>query len=182
MPSESIAVAIRGQGDPSVLAGAARETLRAIDANLAVSKMQTMEALVHNGMRENQLVLSLFGSFAAVALLLAVAGMYGVTSFSVGQRRHEIGVRLALGATARDVVRMILGGTLRIIAVGVVLGIAGGITIARMMDSILFDVSAVDPITYLAVTALLAASGLAASYLPARRAVSIDPVSVLNRE
>jgi putative ABC transport system permease protein len=105
-----------------------------------------------------------------------------VTSFSVGQRRHEIGVRLALGATARDVVRLILGGSMRLIAIGVVFGIAGGIAIGRMMDSILFGVTAVDPITYLAVTALLAASGLAASYLPAHRAVSIDPMSVLKRE
>jgi putative ABC transport system permease protein len=181
-PTESVALAIRVQGNPTALAGAVREALRAIDPGLAVSNIDTMDVLVRRGLRNMDLVLSLFGSFAAVALLLAVSGVYGVTSFSVGQRQHEIGVRLALGANGGDVVRMIMAASLRLIAIGVGFGVGGGIAIGRMMDSVLFGISAVDPITYVVVTGLLAASGLAASYLPAHRALSIDPVAVLKRE
>jgi putative ABC transport system permease protein len=180
--SESVALAIRGPADPSALAGSVREALRAVDADLAVSEIETMAAVLRSGLRNMDLVLGLFVSFGLVALLLAAAGVYGVTSFWVGQRRHEIGIRVALGATAADVVRMILGASLRLIVVGVALGVAGGMAIGRMMGSVLFGISPTDAPTYLSVIGLLAACGFVASYLPAHHALSIDPVSVLKRE
>lgn len=181
-PADSVSLAVRAPGDPALVAPGVREALRAVDSQLAVSNVEPMEALVRDGLRNMQLVLGLFGSFAAVALLLAVAGVYGVTAFSVGQRRHEIGVRIALGATAIDVVRMLVGGSVKLIAMGTVLGIVGGLAIGRTMGSVLFGVSAADPATYLTVVALLGLSGVAASSVPAWRALSIDPVSVLKRE
>jgi putative ABC transport system permease protein len=181
-PAESLALAVRVQGDPTALASTVREALRAVDSDLAVSSIESMAVLVRAGLRNMDLVLGLFGSFAAVALLLAAAGVYGVTTFSVGQRRHEIGVRIALGATATDVVRMILGRSVKLIAIGAALGVLGGLAIGRMMGSVLFGVSPADPATYLIVVAVLTLSGLAASYVPAHRAISIDPVSVLKRD
>jgi putative ABC transport system permease protein len=180
--SESVALALRGPDDPAALAGPVREALRAVDADLAVSEIEAMAVLVRSGMRNMDLVLGLFVSFGLVALLLAAAGVYGVTSFSVGQRQHEIGIRVALGATAQNVVRMIMAASLRLIVIGVALGVAGGMAIGRMMGSVLFGVSATDAPTYLAVTGLLAVCGFVASYLPAHHALSIDPVSVLKRE
>jgi putative ABC transport system permease protein len=181
-PLDTVALAVRATGDPASVAGAIRQTLRAMDRDLAVADVETMDTLVRAGIRNTQMVLALFASFAGVALVLALTGVYGVACFSVGQRRHELGVRVALGATAGRVARMILAGSLRLIAIGAALGIAAGWAISLTMGSVLFGVSATDPATYLVVLALLGASAAAASLVPAQRAMSIDPVSVLKRE
>ena len=130
----------------------------------------------------DRLIMSLFIGFAAIGLVVAIAGVYGVTAFSVGQRRHEIGVRLALGATPSDVIRLVASRSVRLIAIGAALGMAGGWGIGVAIRNILFGVGAADPLTYAAVLALVGTCGLAAAYLPTRRAISIDPVSVLKRE
>jgi putative ABC transport system permease protein len=181
-PSDSVALALRVHGDATAVAGSVRGTLRAIDSDLAIAELEPMDAAVKAGVRNMELVLGLFVSFGAVALLLAAAGVYGVTRFSVGQRRHEIGVRIALGATARDVVRLILARSVRLILIGVGLGLAGGMAIARLMGSVLFGISAVDPLTYAIVTALVGTSGVIATYLPAHRATRVDPLTALRAE
>ena len=182
VPSESVALAVRVNGDPAAFTESIRETLRGMDRDLAIAEVETMDVLVRGVLRNTQMILTLFSGFAGVALLLALTGVYGVTSFSVGQRRHEIGVRVALGASATRVARMIMASSLKLIAAGAVLGIVGGWTIALLMDSVLFGVSATDPATYLLVLALLGVTAAVASFVPAQRAMSIDPVSVLKRE
>jgi hypothetical protein len=119
---------------------------------------------------------------ASIGLVVAVTGVYGVTAFSVGQRRHEIGVRLALGATAGDVLRLIAGRSFCLIGCGAVLGIAGGWAIGLTMRSLLFGVGASDPVTYAAVLSLVALCGFVATYLPAHHAMSIDPMTILKRD
>ena len=119
---------------------------------------------------------------AAIGLIVAITGVYGVTAFMVGQRRHEIGVRLALGATAAGVVRLIMGRSFRLVGAGVVVGLLGGWAIGLTMQSLLFGVGAADPLTYAVVLAVVAAGGFLATYLPAHRVVSIDPAIVLKRE
>jgi len=113
---------------------------------------------------------------------VAVTGVYGVTACFVGERRHEIGVRLALGATAGDVLRLVAVRTARLIGAGAVLGIAGGLAIGAAMRSVLFGVGVADPMTHVAVLAILGVSAAVASFVPAHRAMSVDPVSVLKRE
>jgi len=122
------------------------------------------------------------GVFAAAALLLAMAGIYGVMAYSVAQRTREFGVRIALGADAREVARLVLGQAVITAAVGVVAGIAGSFALTRVMQSLLFDVSATDPFTFAGVAVLLTLVALLASYIPARRATKVDPMVALRYE
>ena len=133
-------------------------------------------------MRTYSLIVALFVGFAAIGLVVAVTGMYGVTAFSVGQRRHEIGVRLALGATSADMLRLIAGRTVRLIGIGAALGVAGGWAIGLAMRNILFGVGATDPATYAAVLSIVALCGSSRRVCPRMRAMSIDPMAVLKRE
>ena len=178
----SVAFAIRVAGDPAASASAIRDALRAHDRSLAVAELRPATRELDESQRMDRLIVSLFIGFAAIGLVVAIAGVYGVTAFSVGQRRHEIGVRLALGATTADVVRLVAGRTLRLLAVGATLGMAGGWGIGVAIRNILYGVGAADPLTYVVVLALVGTCGFAAAYLPTRRAISIDPVSVLKRE
>jgi len=178
----SVAFAIRIAGDPAGSASAIREALRSEDRSLAVGELRGARQELDYSARMDRLIMSLFIGFAAIGLVVAIAGVYGVTAFSVGQRRHEIGVRLALGATAADVVRLVAGRTVRLMAIGAALGMAGGWAIGVAIRNILFGVGAADPLTYAAVVALVGSCGFVAAYVPTRRAISIDPVSVLKRE
>lgn len=181
-PLDSVAFVVRGQADSSMLASAARDAARAADRDLAVSAVRRFDDQLNIFFRTNSLIVGMFGGFAAIGFIVALTGIYGVTAFAVGQRRHEIGVRVALGATSRDVIRLIVGRTVGLMTIGTIFGLATGWALARTMRSFLFQTSALDPLTYLTVIALLALCGLVASYVPARRAVSIDPVAVLKRE
>ncbi len=181
-PAESVSFALRVEADPSALVPTVREALRAEDRDLAVSDIQRFDALIRTQLRTYDLVIALFAGFAGIGLVLAVTGVYGVTAFSVGQRRHEIGVRLALGATAGEVIRLVVARSFKPIAIGIGLGALGGWGVGRTMRSVLFETSALDPSTYVTVIALLAIGGLVASFVPAHRAGSIDPMSVLKRE
>jgi putative ABC transport system permease protein len=125
---------------------------------------------------------SLFASFGMLALALAAIGIYGIMSYSVSRRTHEIGVRVALGAQASDVLRLILGQGMTPVLIGVVLGISAALAVTRLMKSLLFGMSAADPLTYIGVAALLISVALLASYIPARRATKIDPMQALRNE
>jgi len=178
----SVAFAIRAGGDPTLMAPTIREALRAEDRDLAASQVRPARREIDNTLRTYNLILSLFVGFATVGLLVAATGVYGVTAFSVGQRRHEIGVRVALGATAADVLRLVASRTVRLLCMGAAVGVLGGWAIGVAMRRILFGVGAADPLTYAAVLVLVAGCAAIATYLPAHRALAIDPVSVLKRE
>jgi ABC-type antimicrobial peptide transport system permease subunit len=132
--------------------------------------------------RPLHLVVALFVAFAAIGLVLALTGVYGVVAFSVGQRRHEIGIRLALGATSAEVTRLVVARSFWPIGVGLLLGALGGWSVASLMRGLLFGTTALDPSTYITVIGVLALGGFAASFVPARRAAVSDPAFVLKQE
>jgi putative ABC transport system permease protein len=181
-PFESVGFLVRGSGDVTGLVTPVREALRSEDRDLAVSDVRPARTQLDAYLRSWDLILSLFAGFAAIGLVVALTGVYGVTAFSVGQRRHEIGVRLALGATPPQVLRLIAARTFRLMAMGVVFGVAGGWAIGLAMRGILYGVAATDPATYLAGLLLITFCGIAATVVPAMRVMSIEPMLVLKRD
>ena len=141
-----------------------------------------MDALVSRSLGERRFNLLLLCAFATIALVLAGVGIYGLISFSISQRTHEIGVRMALGARARDITRMILGEGIALALAGVTAGVVGALVLTRLLKGFLFGVTPTDPVTFAAISALLVALALVASYLPARRATRVDPMVALRYE
>ncbi len=170
---------IRTDGDPNAAISFARDALRRVDPDLGISDIETMDQVVDDATSDRRLNLLLFAMLGSLALVLALVGVYGVVAYSVAQRTHEIGVRMAIGARPADVQRLILvdGGRLAIagVAIGTVLALAAG----RMLRGLLFHVSASDPATFAAVGAALIAVATLASYIPARRATRVDPMVAL---
>jgi putative ABC transport system permease protein len=181
-PDDLFRVVVRTTGDPEALAGSVREIVRSIDPNLPVSEIRTLDDVASGAVARPRLYLLLLGVFAALALLLAAIGLYGVIAYSVAQRRAEIGVRVALGATGPAVQRLVVGEGMRLAALGLAVGLAGALLLTRLMRSLLFGVAPTDPLTLAATAALLAAVALAASWLPARRAAGTDPMIALRAE
>lgn len=177
-----VAVVVRTVGDPASVAGAARAAAQAVDASQPISAVAPMEQVVATSMAQRRLALLLFGAFAIVALVLAVAGIYGVLAGAVTERTREIGVRAALGATPGAILGMVLVQGARLGAIGIVIGIAGALTLGRFLQSLLFGVNAADPVTLLAVAAVLIGVAIAACLLPALRAVGIDPMAALRAD
>jgi len=175
-------LAIRATTDPLALVPAVKEQVAALDRNLPISKIQTMEQIVAGSVTPQRFNLTLLGSFAALALLLAAVGIYGVISYSVTQRTREIGVRMALGARARDVSRLVIGQCIKLALLGVALGLGGALALTRWMKTLLFNVSETDPLTFTAIAILLTAVALLAGWLPARRATKVDPLVALRHE
>jgi putative ABC transport system permease protein len=161
---------------------AVRRVLHEISADLEISGTQTMNEIVAGSLAARRFSMILFGSFALVALALASIGIYGVTSYLVGQKTHEIGLRIALGARRADVLRLVLGEGARAALVGAAAGLVAALGLTRLMDHLLFGVSATDPLTFAGVVAVLTAVTLAACYVPASRAMGIDPTVALRRE
>jgi putative ABC transport system permease protein len=153
-----------------------------VNPNLAFTKTPTMQQLVTESLGERRFVLSLLGAFASLALVLAVVGIYGLVSFQTSQRTHEIGVRMALGAQTRDVLRLVVGDSFKLAALGLLLGAAAAIAAAGLLQRLLFEVQPRDIPTYAIATAVLAFVALLASYIPARRATKVDPMVALRYE
>jgi putative ABC transport system permease protein len=171
--------------NPSVISGLAtsiRNQVRAIEPNEPVNQVITMDELLSNSVAGRRFQMLLLGIFATVALVIATVGIYGVISYTVSQQTHEIGIRMALGAQASDVLRMVLWRGMRLGLIGVALGLAAALALTQVMKSLLFNVSATDPVTFASVALLLIAVALIASYIPARRAVKVDPIIVLKGE
>jgi putative ABC transport system permease protein len=181
-PVRSLTFVLRTAIEPMSLADAARKEIWAVDKDLPISSLQTMENLISTSISQQRLYLWLMGAFAAVALLLAAVGIYGVTSYAVAQRSHEIGVRMALGAQASDVLKLVIGQGAKLALVGLTLGLIAGAALTRLMKSLLYGVSATDAVTFTLVALLLAAISLLACYLPARRATKVDPMLALRCE
>jgi putative ABC transport system permease protein len=180
---ESVVFTVRTARDTSLMAALIRGALRAEDADLALSEIRPLEAMLETRLfRPFHLVVALFAAFAAIGLVLALTGVYGVAAFSIGQRRHEIGIRLALGATSAEVTRLVVARSFRPIGIGLLIGALGGWGVANLMRSLLFGTTALDPSTYITVIGLLALGGFAASVVPARRAALSDPAFVLKQE
>ncbi len=169
-------------GDPAVVIPTLRTVLSEIDANLPISNIAQMDDLVSNSVAGNRFNMLLLGIFAGVAMLLALAGIYGVLAYSVTRRTNEIGVRVALGASHGNVLRQIVLQGMRPVVVGIATGVAGAVGLSRFMSTLLFGVAPTDPVTFAGVAVLLAMAGLGACYLPARRALRVDPVAALREE
>jgi predicted permease len=174
-----INVVARASGDPSAVAPAVRRELHDMDPNLPVFNVRTMASRVDESLARRRFSMLLLTVFAALAAGLAAVGIYGVIAFLVANGAKEVGIRIALGATPRGIGMLVLRHGLVIAAIGLGLGIAGAFVLTRLMRSLLFGVGAADPMTYTAVAILVAATALAASYIPARRAARLDPMRTL---
>jgi ABC-type antimicrobial peptide transport system permease subunit len=175
-------VLVRTSGDPAAIQASLPRVIRATDASVPVGRVRAMQEVLVGSLAFQRFVMALLSAFAGLAIILASVGLYGVIAYLVAQRTHEIGVRMALGARSRDVLGMVLGHGLRLVAIGVVLGIAGALGLTRFLAGQLYGVRPTDPFTFIAVTALLALVALAATWLPARRAARVDPMIALRAE
>ncbi|HEX8501292.1 MAG TPA: ABC transporter permease [Pyrinomonadaceae bacterium] len=182
IPVREMTLAVRTGGDPAGLAVAVRSQVRGLDPDQPVTDVRTMGEVITSAIWQPRLHAILFGVFAAVALALASVGIYGVMSYAVTQRTHEIGIRIALGAKPRDILRLVVGHGLALTLVGIALGAASAFALTRVMTSLLFEVSPADPATFAANVALLTAVSLVACYIPARRATRVDPLVALRYE
>ena len=181
-PWSYVGLAVRTHGDPGAVYGAVRSLVAQIDPELPVHDMRPMEQVVAETMASRRLTLWLVGAFAALAFVLASVGIYGVMSYAVTERVHEIGVRMALGAQRRDVLRLVVGHGMRLAAIGLLLGSVAAFFAARAMTTLLFGIRPGDPLTYIGIAVVLALAALVACYIPARRATSVDPMVALRYE
>jgi putative ABC transport system permease protein len=180
-PQSTMAVMARTSGDPLQLAGAAREQLKAMDSDIPVT-VTTMDQIFSNSLAGQRFNTSLLGVFAAVALLLAMIGVFGVINYSVAQRTHEIGIRIALGAQRSDVFKLVVGQGLLLVLVGVVVGTAGSVALTRFIEGMIYGVSPTDGLTFVVVSLMVTMVAFLACYLPARRATRVDPLVALRYE
>jgi putative ABC transport system permease protein len=178
----NMTLALRTGGNPASLAPAVRREVQQLDRAQPVFHVRTMPELLARSVAQRRFNMLLLGVFALVALLLAAVGIYGVMSYTVAQRTHEIGVRLALGAQRSDVLRLVVGQGLRLVLVGVAAGLCAAFALSRVLASLLYNVSATDPATFAVVAFLLTIIALLACYLPARRATKVDPLIALRAE
>ncbi len=181
-PQRSMFLLVRSAADPTVLTSSIRDAIHAVDKDQPIFRVMTMEQVVSNSVAQKRFSMLLLVIFAAVALLLSAVGIYGVMSYSVTQRSHEIGIRMALGAQAGDVLGMVVRQGMKITLIGVAIGLGGAFLATRIMSSLLFGVGARDPLTFVAIPVILAGVALGACFVPARRATKVDPMIALRYE
>jgi putative ABC transport system permease protein len=175
-------VVVRASVPPTSLASAMRETVWGIDATLPIADLQPMERVLYESVARPRFLTLLLAIFGGVALALAAVGTYGVMSYTVAERTHEMGIRMALGAEAGGVVKLVLVQGLRVTGIGLGLGLVGAFGLTKLMSSILYGVSSTDVTTFVAVPLLLAGVAAVAVLIPARRATKVDPIEVLRVE
>ncbi len=180
--SREMFLALRTTADPSTLVAAVRTQVQAMDKNLPMEDVRPLEFYISDSVAQPRFRTILLGLFAALAALLAAVGLYGVISYSVSRRTHEIGIRQALGAGRRDIFKLIVGNGLALTLAGIGIGLIASFALTRFLSNLLFGVSATDPLTFAAVSIMLAAVAFAACYLPARRAMKVDPMEALRYE
>ncbi len=178
----SVTLAVRGSSDPLLLSGAVKNAVQALDKDLPVARMETMEKVVSDSVGQPRFIMLLLTIFAAVALALAAVGVYGMMAYSVTQRRHEIGIRMALGAQADSIFKLVLQQGMVLAIIGVAIGLGLAFAFTRVITGLLFEVSATDPQTFIGISILLLAVSLLALLVPARRALSVDPIVTLRYE
>lgn len=181
-PNNSMFLAIRTGSDPATLAAAVRSQVLSLDREQPVSDVTTMDSLLASSVAQSRFSALLLGLFALIALVLASVGIYGVISYSIAQRTHEIGIRMALGASARDILSMVIRQGMMFTLIGIAIGLVAAIVLTRLMSSLLYGITATDPVTFASITLLLATVAFLACYIPARRATRVDPMSALRYE
>jgi predicted permease len=181
-PNSFFVFAVRTKGDPAAMAGAIRSTLSSMDTSVPLARVSTLDDIVSRSLRDQRSSVFLLGSLGALALVLTAIGIYGVLAYSVAQQTRELGVRIALGASRGDVLSLVLGRGLRLVAIGAVIGLAASFALTRLMAALLFNVKPTDPVTFAGVTLVLFAVAFAACWIPARRAMRVDPMVALRYE
>ncbi|MGA7225600.1 MAG: FtsX-like permease family protein, partial [Candidatus Acidiferrales bacterium] len=181
-PLGSMNFVISTKGDPLSMVGAVKNAMEGMDADLPFYGVQTFNAYLAQGFAQSRFLTWLLGLFAALALALAAVGLYGLVSYSATRRTHEIGIRMALGAQRGDVLRMVVGQGIKLALIGVASGIIVALGLTRFLSTMLFGITATNPLTFVAVTIILVGVALAASYIPARRAIRVDPMVALRYE
>jgi putative ABC transport system permease protein len=182
LPIGFMTLVVRSDVAPTSLAGSVRAAVAQVDPELPVADVRTMEEVVDRTLSRPRTVSVLLTVFAAIALVLAAVGVYGVMAYSVSQRTQEIGVRMALGATAESVFRMVLGQALRLVAIGVVVGLVAAAALTRVLQTLLFRTEALDPATFVLTAVILVLVAALASWIPARRGTRVAPVEALRAE
>jgi putative ABC transport system permease protein len=182
MPVDMMDVVLRTSVSARALLPAAEKVVHSLDPELPIARAATLDEVVARSISEPRFYMILLGAFAAMAVFLAALGIFGVLSYAVVQRSREIGIRVALGAHPRDVLRMVMGQAARLAGIGVLAGLAGAVGLSRAIASLLFELSPTDPATLGSMAAVLAVVALVASYLPARRATRVDPLVALRSE
>ena len=178
----AMSLVVRSSVEPSSLSASVRQAVNEVDRSVPVADVKTMDHVVSESITQPRFNLFLLGLFSAVAMLLSAAGIYGVTAYTVTQRTHELGIRIALGAQVGDVLKMILGQGMAVIGIGLIAGLAAAFGLMRLLRSLLFGVGENDPLTFAAITGVLVLVALIACYIPARRATKVDPLVALRAE
>jgi len=175
-------VVVRTRGDAAAVAPEVRRAVREIDADVPVPALRPLEQVLADSVARPRFTSTLLALFAALALALAATGVYGVLQYSVIQRRREMGIRIAIGATSSDMIRLIVGQALGLAAIGVAIGLAGAFALTRVIRSLLFDIDPLDGLTFAASATVLLLIAVLSSYLPARRALRVDPTVAMRTE
>jgi putative ABC transport system permease protein len=181
-PFSSMTLIVRTEGNPASLSAAIRSQVLAVDKDQPVSRIRLLDQVVSDSVAKQRFSMTLLGVFAVLALILAAVGLYGVMSYAVTQRTHEIGIRMALGASARDVLKLVIGQGMMLALIGIGIGLVASFGLTRLMASLLFGVSATDPVTFAVISVVLTGVALGACFVPARRALKVDPMVALRYE
>jgi putative ABC transport system permease protein len=177
--TSALTVVVRSTIEPTALAATLREQVEALDKDQPVSAIKTMEWYLADSMAQRRFNMILLGAFAGLALVLAAVGIYGVIAYTVAQRTHEMGIRIALGARGGDILRLVFSNAMGTTVTGILIGLAAAFALTRLLQSLLYQVTATDPVVFAIIPLLLLAVAAMATYFPARRAMKVDPITAL---